>query len=179
MNMLDPKIYVTFKSLEDPKVEVGDWVDVVESASQLEQAINQIKEKSAIALDKDWQVRAFKNFGGCEQDILADSIKDLFVAAKLLRNYGWLGAKVIEKCFTGVPYAAGALKFFEACYLGAFSSVAEFAEQYPCENEKQLLQDYEIIKLEDNVLHVFDQRRFSGFYYYDEGYERYLFDEQD
>lgn len=106
--------------------EYGGWIDAGRPVRDVMRDIGQIIDRTPDAMARRWSVHAVRNFG-IWQPSDRDGLRDVITVAQGIRLYGPPYSGLVAA--VGPDSPAARFERFAQSYLGAWSSVADFAEQ--------------------------------------------------
>jgi len=119
-----PRIYVACLASYNAGHLHGEWIDANQDADIIQEAIQEMLEKSPIPGAEEWAIHDFEGFGGIQLDESED-IDQVAELGELIEEHGAAFAAYVNH--VGVDFATK--EGFEEAYCGEYDSEEAYAEE--------------------------------------------------
>lgn len=121
--METPQIYVACLASYINGILHGEWIEAMQSESDIIAKIQNILAKSSIENAEEWAIHHYEGFGDIRIDEFS-SIKTIVAYANFINEHGELGKALLAEYDL-----ADAKTMMDECYQGCFDSEIDFAWQ--------------------------------------------------
>jgi antirestriction protein len=125
--MMDtPRIYVADLAAYNAGTLRGVWIDATKEPDEIRAEVQAMLSRSPEPVAEEWRINDCEGFGGIHLSEWA-SFDEVHGIALLIEDHGALGAELLSNWYHDVDEVRRL--FDDGCYLGAFGSVADYAQE--------------------------------------------------